>query len=62
MMSVFVRRKGKIYHSYAAELQFMPADKGQNQRHIDMRWPPWNMLDLTPGGRRDFFPSRDYSG
>jgi predicted dithiol-disulfide oxidoreductase (DUF899 family) len=62
MMNVFVRRNGKIHHSYATELQFMPPDKGQNQRHIDMMWPLWNMLDLTPEGRRDFFPSLDYSG
>ncbi len=62
MMNVFVRRKGKIYHSYATELHFRPADKGQNQRHIDMMWPLWNMLDLTPEGRGDFFPSLDYSG
>jgi predicted dithiol-disulfide oxidoreductase (DUF899 family) len=62
MMNVFVRRKGKIHHSYATELHFMPPDKGQNQRHIDMMWPLWNMLDLTPEGRGDFFPSLDYPG
>ena len=61
MMNVFVRRKGKIYHSYATELQFMLPDKGQNQRHIDMMWALWNLLDLTPEGRGDFFPSLDYS-
>jgi predicted dithiol-disulfide oxidoreductase (DUF899 family) len=62
MMNVFVRRNGKIHHSYATELHFMPPDQGQNQRHIDMMWPLWNMLDLTPEGRGDFFPSLDYSG
>jgi predicted dithiol-disulfide oxidoreductase (DUF899 family) len=62
MLNVFVRRKGKIYHSYATELQFMPPDKGQNQRHIDMMWPLWNLLDLTPEGRgTDWFPSLTYS-
>lgn len=61
MMNVFVRRKGKIYHTYATELQFMPPDKGQNQRHIDMMWPLWNVLDLTPEGRgTDWFPSLTY--
>ncbi len=61
MMNVFVRRKGKIYHSYATELQFMPPDKGQNQRHIDMMWPLWNVLDLTPEGRgANWFPSLTY--
>jgi len=61
MMNVFVRRKDKIYHFYATELQFMPPDKGQNQRHIDMMWPLWNVLDLTPEGRgADWFPSLAY--
>jgi predicted dithiol-disulfide oxidoreductase (DUF899 family) len=61
MMNVFVRRKGKIYHSYATELQFLPPDKRQNQRHIDMMWPLWNLLDLTPEGRgADWFPSLTY--
>lgn len=61
MMNIFVRRKGKIYHSYATELQFMPPDKGQNERHIDMIWPLWNLLDLTPEGRgTNWFPSLTY--
>jgi predicted dithiol-disulfide oxidoreductase (DUF899 family) len=61
LMNVFVRRKGKIYHSYATELQFVPPDKGQNERHIDMFWPLWNLLDLTPEGRgANWFPSLTY--
>jgi len=62
MLNVFARRKGKIYHTYATELQFLPPDKGQNQRHIDMLWPLWNLLDLTPEGRgQNWFPSITYS-
>ena len=62
MMNVFARRKGKIYHTYATELQFLPPEKGQNQRHIDMLWPLWNLLDLTPEGRgTNWFPSLTYS-
>jgi predicted dithiol-disulfide oxidoreductase (DUF899 family) len=62
MMNVFTRRKGKIYHTYATELQFLPPEEGQNQRHIDMMWPLWNVLDLTPEGRgADWFPSVTYS-
>jgi predicted dithiol-disulfide oxidoreductase (DUF899 family) len=62
MMNVFIRRNGKVYHSYATELQFMPPDKGQNERHIDMMWPLWNVLDLTPEGRgADWFPSLRYT-
>jgi predicted dithiol-disulfide oxidoreductase (DUF899 family) len=62
MMNVFTRRKGKIYHTYATELQFLPPEKAQNQRHIDMLWPLWNLLDLTPEGRgTSWFPSLKYS-
>jgi predicted dithiol-disulfide oxidoreductase (DUF899 family) len=62
MLSVFVRRKGNIHHFYATELQFMPPEKGQNQRHIDMMWPLWNLLDLTPEGRGEsWYPSLTYS-
>jgi predicted dithiol-disulfide oxidoreductase (DUF899 family) len=61
MLNVFVRRQSGIYHSYATELQFMPPEKGQNQRHIDMMWPLWNLLDLTPEGRgAGWFPSLTY--
>jgi len=61
MLNVFVRRKGKIYHSYATELQFVPPDNEQNQRHIDMMWPLWNLLDLTPEGRgTDWYPALIY--
>lgn len=62
MMNVFTRRKGKIYHTYATELQFLAPEKGQNQRHIDMLWLLWNLLDLTPEGRgTNWFPSVTYS-
>jgi predicted dithiol-disulfide oxidoreductase (DUF899 family) len=61
MLNVFTRRKGTIYHTYATELQFLPPEKGQNQRHIDMMWPLWNLLDLTPEGRgAKWYPSLTY--
>jgi predicted dithiol-disulfide oxidoreductase (DUF899 family) len=61
MLNVFTRSKGKIYHTYATALQFLAPDKGQNQRHIDMMWPLWNLLDLTPEGRgASWFPSLSY--
>jgi predicted dithiol-disulfide oxidoreductase (DUF899 family) len=61
VFNLFVRRDGTIYHSYATELVFRPADAGQNQRHIDMLWPLWNLLDLTPEGRgSNWFPRLAY--
>jgi predicted dithiol-disulfide oxidoreductase (DUF899 family) len=61
-LNVFVKRGAKIHHFYQTELVFMPADKGQNQRHIDMAWPLWNLLDFTPEGRgTDWFPQIRYA-
>jgi predicted dithiol-disulfide oxidoreductase (DUF899 family) len=51
ILNVFSRRDGPIRHVWASEMMFAPADPGQNQRHIDMIWPVWNVLDLTPEGR-----------
>jgi predicted dithiol-disulfide oxidoreductase (DUF899 family) len=63
VFNVFVRRGGKIYHSYHTELVSAPAEPGQNQRHIDMMWPLWNLLDLTPEGRgQDWYPRLSYGG
>jgi predicted dithiol-disulfide oxidoreductase (DUF899 family) len=57
IFNVFVRRDGKIYHSYSTELVFAPPEPGQNERHIDMMWPLWNLLDLMPEGRgADWYP------
>lgn len=61
LFNVFVRREGKIYHSYATELLYAPPEAGQNERHIDMMWPLWNLLDLTPEGRgTDWYPRLTY--
>jgi len=60
-LNVFVRRAGKIQHFYNTELVFLPGDRGQNQRHNDMAWPLWNLLDFTPEGRgADWFPQLSY--
>lgn len=61
VLSVFVRRDGKIFHSYSTELAFVPPEPGEDQRHIDMMWPLWNLLDLTPEGRgTDWYPRLTY--
>lgn len=44
MMNVFVRRDGKIYHYWGSELP---------ENHVDLVWPYWNLMDMTPGGRPD---------
>lgn len=60
MLNVFVRRNGAIRHFWGSELLAAKAGPGQNSRHVDMLWPLWNALDLTPEGRgRDWYPKLD---
>jgi predicted dithiol-disulfide oxidoreductase (DUF899 family) len=61
MMNVFVKRGGKVRHSWGTESLWVTPDKGQDPRHVDMFWPLWNLLDVTPGGRgKDWYPSLSY--
>jgi len=61
ILNVFVKHNGKVRHFWASELMFAPAEKGQNQRHVDMIWPLWNLLDVTPEGRgKDWYPKLQY--
>jgi predicted dithiol-disulfide oxidoreductase (DUF899 family) len=61
ILNVFVKRDGAIHHTWASELLFAPADPGQNQRHVDLIWPLWSLLDFTPEGRgKDWQPKLSY--
>lgn len=59
IMNVFVKDKA-IRHFWASEVMQTHGGKGQDPRHIDMMWPLWNVLDLTPEGRGAWYPSREY--
>jgi predicted dithiol-disulfide oxidoreductase (DUF899 family) len=60
-LNVFARRDGAIRHFFHTELLFAKAEKGQDDRHIDMAWPLWNILDFTPEGRgSDWYPNLKY--
>jgi len=60
MMNVFVRRGGKIHHFYGSEALFVP-EPDHEPCHLDLMWPLWNVLDLTPEGRgEDWHPSLSY--
>jgi predicted dithiol-disulfide oxidoreductase (DUF899 family) len=62
IIHVFVKRDGTIHHFYSSELGMIAADPGQDPRHIDLMWPLWNVLDLTPEGRgADWRPALNYS-
>ncbi len=57
--NVFQRTDDGIYHYYAAEMLYAPVDG--HPRHMDMMWPLWNVLDLTPDGRgTDWGPQLSY--
>jgi predicted dithiol-disulfide oxidoreductase (DUF899 family) len=61
MLNVFRKEGGKVRHFYGTELLDAPAEKGQDPRHVDMVWPLWNLLDLTPEGRgSDWYPKLEY--
>ena len=61
MMNVFVRRAGKTHHFWGSEMLWADSEPGQDSRHVDMFWPLWNLLDLTPGGRgSDWYPELSY--
>ena len=62
-LNIFARRGGKIHHFWHSELVLARPDPGQNQRHVDMMWPLWNLLDFTPEGRgSDWYPRLNYPG
>jgi predicted dithiol-disulfide oxidoreductase (DUF899 family) len=55
-MNVFVRRGSQVHHFYATEQTELRPDWGD--RHLDLLWPLWNALDLTPEGRgRNWYPA-----
>jgi predicted dithiol-disulfide oxidoreductase (DUF899 family) len=61
MLNVFVKKDGKVRHYWASELAFTKGEKGMHPRHLDMIWPLWNLLDLTPEGRgKDWYPRLSY--
>jgi predicted dithiol-disulfide oxidoreductase (DUF899 family) len=62
MANVFVKRAGLVYHFWGSELLFHQYDGG-DMRHVDLIWPLWNVLDLTPEGRGEtWYPSLAYDG
>jgi predicted dithiol-disulfide oxidoreductase (DUF899 family) len=62
VLNVFVRDGEGIRHAWATELMFAPREEGMEPRHVDLIWPIWSVLDMTPQGRKgeEPFPSLDY--
>ena len=60
IMNVF-RKSKVIRHFYGTDMLYAKEEKGQNARHLDLMWPLWNVLDLTPQGRgSDWYPKLSY--
>jgi len=58
-VSVFDRdATGAIFHTYTAHPQWSDTD---HQRGLDLLSPVWNLLDLTPQGRGDWYASLTYA-
>ena len=61
MLNVFAKRNGRIHHTYATELLFVPAGRGIDGRHVDSIWPLWNLFDFIPEGRgTNWYPKLRY--
>ena len=62
VLNVFTREGDEFRHRWATEMMFAPRDGGEEPRHVDLIWPIWNVLDMTPGGRRSGsnFPAMQY--
>lgn len=61
MLNVFRKDGDVVRHFWGSELVFAPEDPGQHHRGLDFMDPVWGLLDTTPEGRGDFFPSVTYS-
>lgn len=57
-LNVFTRRDGTIRHFWSGEMT--ASDPGQDPRGAPDPSPLWTILDLTPEGRGDWYPSLSY--
>ncbi len=62
ILNVFVREAEQVRHFWASELLFAKGPKGEETRHVDLIWPIWHVLDVTPAGRGEEsnFPGLSY--
>jgi predicted dithiol-disulfide oxidoreductase (DUF899 family) len=60
IFNVFKKTDGTIRHFWGSEMAFAPSEPGQHHRAGDLVDPLWNLLDMTPEGRGDFFPKVNY--
>jgi len=61
-LSVFTRAlDGTVYHRYSVGAELGANElPGTDGRGIDLYSPVWQLLDLTPEGRGEWYPSHEY--
>ncbi|EFL07730.1 CalU12 [Streptomyces sp. AA4] len=57
MISVFTAEGEAVRHFYSLPANFLD----DSQRGIDLLSPVWNVLDLLPGGRGEWYAGNDYA-
>jgi predicted dithiol-disulfide oxidoreductase (DUF899 family) len=60
MLNVFRRDGGTVRHFWGSELLYAAMEPGQDPRHVGTLEPLWNLLDLTPEGRPDWYEQFQY--
>jgi len=55
MLNIFKKEGNTVRHFWGMEIRDAPKDKGQDHRAVDILNPIFNMFDLTPEGRGDFY-------
>lgn len=60
MLNVFHRDRDGIRHFWGSELLYAASDHGQEPRHVGTLEPLWNLFDLTPEGRPDWYEGFSY--
>jgi predicted dithiol-disulfide oxidoreductase (DUF899 family) len=58
-VSVLVREGGSVRHFYTMQASF---PGGDGDRGIDLLSPVWQVLDLLPHGRGNWYPDNEYPG
>jgi predicted dithiol-disulfide oxidoreductase (DUF899 family) len=60
MLNVFRRNGATIRHFWGSELLYEPSEPGQDPRHTDSIDALWNLFDLIPEGRGEWYPDLTY--
>ncbi len=60
MLNVFHRDGQAIRHFWGSELFYAPWDPDQDPRHVGALEPLWNLFDLTPEGRPNWYEQLNY--